>query len=33
MRKLASVGDFCPNRECIHYGDTEAPVINLLWKN
>lgn len=27
MRKLASVGDFCPNRECIHYGDTEASVI------
>lgn len=27
MRKLASVGDFCPNHECVHYGDTEAPVI------
>lgn len=27
MRELASVGDFCPNPECDHYGDVEAQVI------
>jgi len=27
MSQLASVGDFCPNRECEDYGDLEAKVI------
>jgi len=27
MTQLASVGDFCPNRECVNYGDVEAKVI------
>lgn len=27
MTELASVGDFCPNPECVVYGDTEAKAI------
>ena len=27
MSALASVGDFCPNPECEHYGDVEAKII------
>ena len=27
MSELASVGDFCPNPDCEHYGDIEADTI------
>ena len=27
MIQLASVGDFCPNRDCEYYGDVEAKII------
>lgn len=27
MSELASVGDFCPNPECEHYGDIEVKII------
>ncbi len=27
MSELASVGDFCPNPECKHYGKVEAKTI------